>query len=128
MRAVAALSHCVWLGHRRYEALSGATRGGGVWGARTLCTHIMNLGDGRSMGRHCDSVTASGAPTAAEARRKKEMGGRRDRGGGRRESKLSAEKKRRGKGNDQDRKTEKGVRHREKAGNAQAAVQKKPQS
>lgn len=52
MRAVAALSHCVWLGNRSYE---------GLRGAEALCTHIMNLGDGWSMGRHCDSVAARGA-------------------------------------------------------------------
>lgn len=74
MRAVAALSHCVWLGHRSYEALSGATRGR-VWGAWTPCTDIMNLGDGSGMGRHCDSVTASGAPTAAAKIKKRDEGG-----------------------------------------------------
>lgn len=52
MRAVAALSHCVWLGNRGYE---------GLRGAEAMCTHIMNLGDGWGMGRHCDSVAASGA-------------------------------------------------------------------
>lgn len=51
----------------------------------------MNLGDGWSMGRHCNSVTVSGAPTAAAAKKK-------DKGGERRESKLSAEKKRLRKG------------------------------
>lgn len=86
----------------RTRELCGAIRGYQGWGVGgwPLCTDIMNSGDGWSMGRHCDSVTVSGAPTAAAAaaaakRRKKT---RRDKGGERRESKLSAEKKRLRKG------------------------------
>ncbi len=43
------------------QELRGAPRGSEGRRAWTLCTDIMNLGDGSSMGRRCDSVTASGA-------------------------------------------------------------------
>lgn len=55
------------------QELRGDHEGRRAW---TLCTDIMNLGDGWSMGRHCDSVTASGALLLLQKKEKREDGGR----------------------------------------------------
>lgn len=51
---------------------TGAMRGYEWQRAWTQCTDIMNLGNSWSMDRHCDSVTATGAPTAAAKKGRKE--------------------------------------------------------
>lgn len=56
-----------------------ATRGyEGLRGAEAMCTHIMNLGDGWGMGRHCDSVAASGALLLLQKKKKGRKEGRRE--------------------------------------------------
>lgn len=50
----------------------------GLRGAEAMCTHIMNLGDGWSMGRHCDSVAASGALLLLLLLQKKKKKGRKE--------------------------------------------------
>ena len=67
MRAVAALSHCVWLGRRDYEG----------WRAWTLCTDIMNWEMAGAWAGDWDSVTASGALLLVQREKKRgEEGGR----------------------------------------------------
>lgn len=58
----------------------------GLRGAEAMCTHIMNLGDGWGMGRHCDSVILL-------LLQKKKKKGRKERGREKRGSTLSTEKK-----------------------------------